>query len=154
MQLELTLQAHCRYISEILGDNDRRELKDRGLIELTKILDPDELYFHVQGTNMIWRIASWRKDCEKQEELRKRAEIENAKLDARKQAYFDIAAGIQKKFYGLDLNLVYKLAESVVNDDNEGAAYFFTDGAVKLADVPKLPFPKYVNLDTGMKLTS
>jgi hypothetical protein len=152
-EIALDLKAHCLYLNEILGDNDRKEIKSKGILELTKLLDAEELYFHVQG-NMLWRIGFWKKDQERVEEIKKREAEANAKLDARKQAFYTIAKGVQQKFVGLELNLVYKLTESIVNDNNYGAAFYFTDGKLKLEDVPKLPFPKYENLDTGIKLTS
>lgn len=145
---------HCRYLDEILGDNDRRELKRQpGILFLTKQLDPNEEYFHVEGS-IIWRKQAWLKDCEATEARRKRQQEDNDKLDKRKKAYYDIAEGIAAKIKGLDNNLIFKLAERLLNDNNVGGAWYFTDGKVNLTEIPPLPFPRYENLDNGITLTS
>jgi hypothetical protein len=150
--LELTIQQHCRYINLFLGELDYKECPDKSILELTKILDPIEAIFHVEG-NTLWRVVPWRKAYERDQALKKMMAEENARLDERKQAYYKLAEGIGKHFKGMDNIILFRMAEKLMNDNNVGAVLFFTNNEIDLEKIPKLN-RTYFNLDNGLKLTT
>jgi hypothetical protein len=150
--LELTIQQHCRYLNLFLGELDYKECPDKSILELTKILDKEENYYHVES-NTLWRIVPWRKAYERDQALKRMMAEENIRLDERKQAYYKLAEGLGRHFKGMDNTILLRMAEKLMNDNNVGAVLFFTNNEIDLEKIPKLN-RTYLNLDSGLKLTT
>lgn len=152
MKPELSVQLHCRYLNLFLGNLSYKECTDKGILELHKILDPNEEYFHIEGSE-IWRISPWKKLLEQENERKRQHKEEMDRLDERRRAYYVLLEGLAKEFKGMDNVVLRRLAETLMNTNNAGAVAYFTGGKIDLNSVPTLN-RNYTNLDSGLKLTT
>lgn len=131
--MTLTIQLLNRFIEEILGGYEFKEFKDQALIDLIKVIDPTESFYHVDKKK-IWKKSAWIKEEEHINKIRQYNKelitIRDKRIFALKSIQIELS-----KATGMEPELLFPLALNVLRNRKPLADIL----GVSLKDVPDMP---------------
>lgn len=139
MNIEINRELLSEFLWSIVGERECVLIRYPRVILLTKTLDPGEELWHVEGDNILWPIRHWKYSLEKQAKFKEYHERERILVDERKQAFETLKEAIARKLKISNTKIIEELALSVMQDNSDAAAEYFTEGEISL--LPKLKKP-------------
>jgi hypothetical protein len=137
---ELDLPLLSRFINEILSSQECHICEDEAISLLTKLIDSEEKFFHVEG-NTIWRKSNWRITAERMAKQKIESDIFNQKLFARKDALKALREGATRILRIADDKYCLMLCLNILTKKNTQAASMF---GVDISNVPELDKPHQI----------
>jgi predicted ribonuclease YlaK len=147
MNPPITLELHRRYLDLIFGHQDKLVIEDSIIVQLTKLLDAEEQYWHVKN-NEVWKIKAWKDAAERIEERRRILEEYKDKVDKRKAVLDLLTLKVMENFGLEDRNIAGQLAWNMLMKKNIGAALLL---GVNIVDLPELG-QKHIIIDGNTEL--
>lgn len=131
MQLNLSLLNI--FLEEIVSYHDFKEVKNKNILEICKLVDHEESFWHVED-NKIWKKKIWLKEESRRESIRK--ELENLKQikDSRMSAWKELQIKLAEAV-GTEMELVKDLALKTMKNKSGLAKLLGVD----LTLVPDMP---------------
>jgi hypothetical protein len=136
----ITIDLLSRFLNQILGNLDYKQVEDEVILNLVKVLDPESRIWHVNG-KCIWRSLAWRKDCERQVELKKRMREYADKIDKRKETLEILTLKVMEFFNLTDRDIAFGLAHSMIINKSIGKAIMM---GVDIRGLPELEKPHLI----------
>jgi hypothetical protein len=137
---ELDLPLLCRFLNELLSHRESHDCNDEAISLLTKIIDHEEKFFHVEGKT-IWRKSSWRVSAERWAKIRIEEDIENKIVFARKDALKALREAVSKKLGIDDNHQCLLLCLKIMKSKNIPAAKMF---GVDISELEEINRPYYI----------
>jgi hypothetical protein len=142
--ITLNKELLSKFLEEIIGFKSHHTLKNPELASIIQLVDPDSAKWHINDSRVVWRLAEWRTEYARLEQIKKDSALYNSTLDARKLVVEQLSEGI-RNFLGVESTLALTLALDMIHKDNVAGAMVF---GVDISNIPELP-KRHIVIEEG-----
>ena len=141
-KVDLPLTVFHLLMDELLH-HEYRELDNKGIAALAKLVDPTERYVHIEETSdgrvFLWHSNHYRTSSERQARAREESKRTMAQIEARENFKSNIVSALHTKFVPDDkrcTEFVMMIAEKIMSGDNKQLAEAL---GIDVSAIPPLP---------------
>ena len=137
----LTLSLLNRFLELIVSYQDYKEINDEALLELIKLIDKEEQFWHIEGKK-LYKKKSWLKDLDRISRAKREQEEINSIRDIRLRIIRQLQAKLAEEF-GIepDNEQIIKIAVNILKRGKIKAALML---GVDIDNVPDMPTDFYI----------